>query len=98
MGDLIQSERQRILSMVDDERNRQNQLWGFPQRNNLAEWGCILAEETGELCKELNDMHFSKGSKERIITEAIQVAAVAVSIIEHMELFITMKEDMKKVR
>jgi hypothetical protein len=52
------------------------------------EWGGILAEEVGELCKELNDVRndamMTTAAEQRIYSEAIQVAAVAVNIIEHL--------------
>ena len=44
-----------FLEAVIDERHSQDAKWGFPQQATLMEWGSILAEETGELCKELND-------------------------------------------
>jgi len=98
MGEIIAAERQKIFGMINSERTRQDQKWGFPQLNNFSEWGSILAEETGELCKELNDMQFSEGSRERITAEAIHVAAVATSIIEHLEITFALKEDLKKSR
>lgn len=79
--------RDMIFKLINGERDRQDQLWGYPQNNTFCEWSSILAEETGELVKELNDLNFTcaRGSKERVLTEAIQVAAVAVSIIEHFD-------------
>lgn len=64
------------------ERDRQDLKWGFPQENTYCEWASILAEEAGELCKELNELNFGRGDLDRMETEAIQVAAVALSIIE----------------
>lgn len=71
------------LKAILDERNRQDQKWGFPQENTYGEWGSILAEEAGELCKELNELNFGRGDPGKMETEAVQVAAVALSILEH---------------
>jgi len=73
---------------VRHERKRQNEKWGFPQHNSPSKWGSILAEETGELCKELNDYDNTGVYKENVYLEAIQVAAVACNIIEHIELML----------
>lgn len=64
------------------ERKRQDEKWGFPQENSYCEWGSILSEEVGELCKELNELNFRRGDLEKMETEAVQVAAVALSILE----------------
>lgn len=71
------------LKAILDERERQDQKWGFPQENTYGEWGSILAEEAGELCKELNELNFGRGDPGKMETEAVQVAAVALSILEH---------------
>ena len=71
------------LKAILGERERQDQKWGFPQENTYGEWGSILAEEAGELCKELNELNFGSGDHGKMETEAVQVAAVAVSILEH---------------
>lgn len=70
---------------ITAERARQDQKWGYPQLNTYSEWAGILAEECGECCAELNELNFGRGDVVRLIAEAVQVAAVAVSIIEHLE-------------
>lgn len=65
------------------EREAQDKKWGFPQRNTYCEWSSILAEEVGELAKELNELNFGRGDRARMRAEAVQVAAVAVSILVH---------------
>ena len=68
-----------ILQEVMDERARQDAKWG-EQNHHPAWWLSILGEEFGEVCKavcENNDT--GKGSYRE---ELIQVAAVAVSMIE----------------
>jgi hypothetical protein len=83
-----------ILAEVAVERRFQDAKWGFPQQVcgrpvTPMEWGGILAEEVGELCKELNDLQLevptARLSKAR--AEAVQVAAVAVSIVAHLEAY-----------
>lgn len=64
------------------ERDRQDAKWGFPQENTYCEWSSILAEEVGELAKELNELNFGQGDVRRMEAEAVQVAAVALSILE----------------
>lgn len=78
--------RNNIFDLITAERARQDQKWGYPQYNTLCEWASILGEEYGELCEELNERNFGRGNRERIIEEAIHVAAVAVSIIEHYDI------------
>lgn len=78
-----------ILEKVAAERTRQDSKWGYPQKNTLPEWGIILGEEVGEAMKELNELHFRRRSHPStslgyLITELIQTAAVAVSIVEHL--------------
>ena len=75
-----------IIDQILTERKRQDDKWNFPQSNNFAEWGTIVGEEFGELMTELNEAHFRVGDKGKLITEAIHVAAVAMSIIEHYEV------------
>lgn len=94
-----------IVDMVKEERKRQNELWGFPQSNSPMEWGSILGEEFGELCQALNDyqsmvkwssMHDVKeleAAANDALVEAIQVAAVAVNISEHLAHAIEMMRE-----
>lgn len=74
-----------IIERVHAERLRQDDKWGFPQKNSLPEWGVILAEEVGEVMTEINESHFRQRPHHDLITELIQVAAVAISIVEHLE-------------
>jgi NTP pyrophosphatase (non-canonical NTP hydrolase) len=75
-----------VVLLVKAERLRQNTKWGFPQSKTTAEWGIILGEEVGEVMKELNDVHFDKKPQDDLISELVQVAAVSVSMIEHILL------------
>lgn len=81
--------RREILQKINIERARQDAKWGYPQRNNLPEWGIILGEEVGEAMQAMNEVRFRNEGKEHLLEELVQVAAVAVSIIEHL----TMEEE-----
>ena len=79
---------QEALDKVSLERQRQILLWGAGSDNTADEWLRILGEEFGELCQAVNESlfvharHPERGGIENITKEAVQVAAVAVSIIE----------------
>lgn len=76
------------IEKVAAERQSQIDKWGADTDNSPFEWMSILGEEFGELCEAINETFFGNpthpelGGIEKIITEASQVAAVAVAIIE----------------
>lgn len=78
------------IEKVISERIRQIQLWGECSNNHPFEWMSILGEEFGELCEAVNEtcfkngVHPELGGQDKIIEEATQVAAVAISIIEQI--------------
>jgi len=73
------------LRCILEERFRQNMKWG-EQNHDPFLWGTILGEEYGEFCEAALELRFGKGeSVERLAhlrAEAVQVAAVAMSIVE----------------
>jgi hypothetical protein len=85
-----------VLYEVEDERTRQNQKWGV-QNHSPIEWIPILSEEVGEASKEALEYHFKQmrnsdapenWDAEKLLkyrTELIQVAAVAVSMVECLD-------------
>lgn len=80
-----------IFKEIQKERYRQNAKWGIQNRNPV-EWIAILTEEVGEASKEAVDLHFDSKSEFQIDhrikdlrEELIQVAAVAVQIIENID-------------
>lgn len=83
-GHLVQPDAMQIpwVKAILSERERQDKKWGFPQENTYCEWAAILAEETGELAKELNELNFGRGDPERMRSEAVQVAAVSLALLE----------------
>ena len=87
---MIAERTESALALVKAERKRQDSLWGDQSETHLYEWLGILGEEYGELCEAVNETcfqnatHPEKGGFESVLREAVQVAAVAVEIIEAM--------------
>ena len=84
--------RQKIFDEIDAERKRQDKKFGEQNHSPLV-WMSILTEEVGEVGKAVNDSYIPElkqlCSAELLINgyskELIQVAAVAVSMIECLE-------------
>lgn len=86
----------RIFREIKLERERQDEKWGV-QNHLPIEWVAILTEEVGEVSKEALEYHFKytvNGSDDEAAkaeklakykAELIQVAAVAVSMLECIE-------------
>lgn len=79
---MLPCDKVRWVKAILAERDRQDQKWGYPQKNSFCEWASIIAEEVGELSKELNELNFGRGTLNQMEAEAVQVAAVALSILE----------------
>lgn len=83
-----------VCCEIEEERTRQDAKWG-QQNHSPIEWIAILTEEVGEASKEAVEMHFAKDfpthypddveRAERYRAELIQVAAVAVAMIESLD-------------
>lgn len=87
-----------VLRDVVAERLRQEQKGG-PQDHKQIIWMSILTEEVGEAAQAINDHHFKPGmhnpenfdhelhkkSRAHIREELIQVAAVAVAMVESLD-------------
>lgn len=80
------------LFRVADERRRQHELWGL-QRLPGHEWLGILAEEAGEVAKDVNALRWEKHlvtekaqfrKLQELRKELIQTAAVAIAWAEHV--------------
>jgi len=70
-----------VLSQILDRRKLQNEKWGYPQYHTIEGWLAILVEEVGEVAEAILEKNPSD-----IRDELIDVAAVAVAAIEHMDL------------
>ena len=78
-----------IFEQIRAERARQDAMWG-QQNHKPIEWVAILAEEVGEVSKEALENHFKQyypdyDSHLNYRKELIQVAAVAVAMIESLD-------------
>lgn len=73
-----------VLREVGHERQRQDEEWGI-QNHHPVLWHLILAEEFGEVGKALNEWHFRHDSILKTREELVQVAAVAVAMIESID-------------
>lgn len=86
-----------IIKELAQERIRQDERWGV-QRHEPAKWLAILGEEYGEVCKAVCERLYAEGPNPEYRAELIQVAAVALAMIEcHDERFnrldITLQSD-----
>jgi NTP pyrophosphatase (non-canonical NTP hydrolase) len=80
-----QKVRKGFIDLVDAERSAQDAKWGYPNYNTFCEWGSYLAEECGEAIRELNDLQMGVGSKERLVKELVQTAAMCLSILQQFD-------------
>ncbi len=70
-----------VLGDVYAERARQDAKWG--EQNHLPmEWITILGEEFGEVCRAAFEAYWNGQRPEHYREELIQVAAVAVAMVE----------------
>lgn len=79
-----------IPNEVITECQRQNNKWG-EQNHNPIEWFAILSEETGELAKEVVELHFANDYDKAFPhlvnyrKELIQVAAVSLQMLKCLD-------------
>lgn len=68
-----------ILNLIKKERERQDKKWGI-QNHNIFKWLAILGEEVGEVNKSALENNYQE-----VISELVQIGAVAVAMIESLE-------------
>lgn len=79
-----QKDFERVVRAVKKERLRQDQNWG--QQNHTPEtWCLILGEEVGEVQKAVLEHRFGDKPWSEYREELVQVAAVAVAMIESFD-------------
>ncbi len=71
----------RAVMDVLAERERQHAKWG-EQYHEMPVWLAILSEECGELSEATLHQLFGGPQAENVLAEAVQVAAVALQIVE----------------
>lgn len=73
------------ISRIEQERARQDEKWGI-QNHEPEVWLAILTEEVGEVAQEMLARRFVNPMKGNtlLVNELVQVAAVAVAMIEHI--------------
>ena len=72
---------------IERERDRQHAKWGT-QRHDFAVWITVLSEEVGELARAVLGYRAGEAPAfdlDAMRAEAVQVAAVAVAMIEHID-------------
>jgi hypothetical protein len=70
---------------IEEERGYQNRKWGVNRTHTWPEWMLILADEFGEAARAAKDVYWVDGSGSDLRSELIQVAAVAVAMIEQLD-------------
>lgn len=77
----------KVLKEVLFERERQENKWG-PQNHRPADWLMILGEEVGECNQAALEVHFDYKTGKTyndLREELVQVAAVAVAVVESLD-------------
>jgi NTP pyrophosphatase (non-canonical NTP hydrolase) len=72
---------EKILEEIRQERARQKEKWGV-QSHDLMTWNTILMEEVGEFSQAALHEKFGGPTADCIEEELIQIAAIAVAILE----------------
>lgn len=67
--------------LINVERDRQDKKWGV-QNHDGPTWLAILSEEVGELSRCILHAKFGGSEADKVLEEAVQVAAVAKAIVE----------------
>lgn len=77
--------RSEIFKEISQERKRQDAKWGIQNHSPMI-WCPILTEEVGEVNKAALEHHFKDSNDlKEYREELIQVAAVAVAMIESLD-------------
>ncbi len=73
-----------VYDEVRAERKRQDAQWGERVEGSFV-YATVLAEECGEVARATHDICFADGKVSDLRAELIQVAAVAVQIVERID-------------
>ncbi|WP_274726200.1 MazG-like family protein [Xenorhabdus bovienii] len=72
----------RVMSDVISEMNRQDKKWGANRNLSPFIWHAILSEEVGEFAQAILHDEYGGDHAGTARTEMVQIAAVALQIIE----------------
>ena len=101
MSLIIPNEKQRQgIEMILHERNRQDAKWGTQRGISPTDWVTILMEEVGELAAAILGETFGTDKNPELDwrKEAIQVAAVALAMVEQNESTISLHREQREIR
>jgi len=70
-----------LFDQLDEENLRQISKWGI-QECTAFEWLTYTTEELGSLAKAISEYEYRGGLRERVVSEAVQVATLALKIAE----------------
>jgi NTP pyrophosphatase (non-canonical NTP hydrolase) len=73
-----------IVKKIVDEKCNQLLKWGV-QTHTAFEWLTYTTEELGSLAKAIGEYEYRDGTKEKVVSEAVQVATLALTIAEMFE-------------
>ena len=73
-----------IIKKIQNENSSQLMKWGV-QIHTSFEWLTYTAEELGSLAKAIGEYEYRNGTKEKVVSEAVQVATLALKIAEMFE-------------
>ena len=75
-----------FLARLVMERMRQVELFGPQEDRTGPEWSSLLAEETGEVAKAINDLEVGEvnGDPFEVLTELVQVGALALAFAQYV--------------
>jgi NTP pyrophosphatase (non-canonical NTP hydrolase) len=84
MNTTTRDHRTKSVTDILAERTRQDSKWG-QQNHDPITWSAILTEECGEFAQAALHHRFGGPAAEGLRVEAVQVAAVALAIVECLD-------------
>jgi len=73
-----------IIGQLEKENKNQIEKWGI-QVHSAFEWLTYTIEELGSLAKAISEYEYRGGLRESVVSEAFQVATLALKIAEMYE-------------
>jgi len=70
-----------IIDQLEKENKNQIEKWGV-QVHSVFEWLTYTIEELGSLAKAISEYEYRGGLREKVVSEAFQVATLAIKIAE----------------